>query len=82
VGKISFGEYINNWLINIKQLDVKRRTYDGYEDTVKNQILNFTDYDLSSKQIGTLDKDIFREYYKALAKKYSRAALQKKQSNY
>lgn len=77
VNKLSFGEYIENWLINIKQLDIKRRTYDGYEDTVKNQILNFTEYDLSSKQIGTLNKDIFREYYKALAKKYSRAALQK-----
>jgi integrase len=77
ISKISFGEYIENWLINIKQSDIKRRTYDGYEDTIKNQILNYNDYDLSSKQIGTLDKDIFREYYKALAKKYSRAALQK-----
>lgn len=80
IRKMPFGEYMSNWLNNVKQLEVKRRTFDGYEDTVKNQILEYKDYNLSDKQLGSLDQDIFQSYYNSLAKKYSRAAIKKNYS--
>lgn len=77
IRKLTFGEYMSNWLYNVKQLEVKRRTFDGYEDTFKNQILEYKEYDLSGKQIGAIDQDIFQKYYNSLAKRYSRAAIKK-----
>lgn len=77
IEKITFGEYIVNWLNNVKRLEVKRRTFDGYEDSVKNQILNYHKYDIAGKQMGSINQDMFQEYYNSLSKKYSRAAIQK-----
>ena len=77
IKKMYFGDYLSNWLFNVKQLEVKRRTFDGYEDTLKNQVQKYTDYDISGKQIGSLTQDIFQNYYNSLAKKYSKAAIHK-----
>lgn len=74
---ISFGKYILNWLENVKADEVKRRTYDGYETYVNNMIINYTDYDISGKQMGALSDDMFRRYFSSLSKKYSRAGMQK-----
>lgn len=75
--KTTFGEYVLNWLNNVKRLEIKRRTFDGYEDSVKNQILNYHKYDIAGKQMGSINQDMFQEYYNSLSKKYSRAAIQK-----
>lgn len=77
VKKQIFSDYIINWLQNIKQPKIKRRTYDGYEDIINSQIINYKDYDLAGKQMGSLNSDILQEYYNSLAKKYARSSIKK-----
>ena len=77
IKKQTFGDYIINWLQNVKQSEIKRRTYDGYEDVINSQLINYKDYDIAGKQMGSLDSDIFQKYYNSLAKKYSKASIRK-----
>jgi integrase len=77
IRKQIFGDYILNWLKTVKQPSIKRRTFDSYEDIVNVQIINYKGYDLTGKQIGALDENIFQKYYNDLANSYSRATLRK-----
>jgi integrase len=77
IDKQYFGDYILNWLKVVKQPSVKRRTYDGYEDIINVQIINHKGYDISSKQIGNINNEMFQLYYNDLANKYSRGTIRK-----
>ena len=77
VKKTTFGDYIMNWLKNIKQTEIKRRTYDGYEDVIKSQLVEFKDYNINDKQMGSINQEMFQLYYNTLAKTYSRASIRK-----
>ena len=77
IKKQIFGDYLLNWLKTIKQPAIKRRTYDSYEDIVNVQIINYTGFDISGKQIGSLNDDVFQKYYNDLASQYSRATIRK-----
>ncbi len=75
INKQTFGEYILNWLEIVKQPSIKKRTYDSYEDIINTQIINYKNYDISGKQMGSLSEDMFQKYYNDMANYYSRATI-------
>lgn len=77
INKQYFGDYILNWLKVVKQPSIKRRTYDSYEDIVNVQIINYKGYDISGKQIGNINDELFQLYHNDLANIYSRATIRK-----
>ena len=77
INKLTFGEYLSNWLENIKQPSLKRRTFDCYEDIIKAQILEYKNYGISDKQFGALSEETFQSYYNKMAEEYSRATIRK-----
>jgi integrase len=77
IKKQIFGDYISSWLKTVKQPAIKRRTFDSYEDIINVQIVNSKSYDISGKQMGNLNDEIFQLYYNDMAKKYSRATIRK-----
>ena len=74
--KTTFGEYINNWLLQ-KKSTIEPTTYDCYETMIDSQIINFKDYDLANQQLSNLSRKTFQKYLDALAEKYSRATIKK-----
>ena len=74
--KTTFGEYINNWLLQ-KKSTIEPTTYDCYETMIDSQIINFKDYDLANQQLSNLSRETFQKYLDALAEKYSRATIKK-----
>ena len=74
--KTSFGEYIQEWLKN-KYGTIEATTYDCYETMITSEIINFKEYDLANVQIHNLSPKIFQSYLNTLAKKYSRATIEK-----
>lgn len=77
IKKEYFGDYVMNWLLQIKGATIKRHTVDGYEDCIKGQLINNTYTNLSNKQVGAITVDDFIEYYAELAKHYSRSTIKK-----
>nr|WP_297936926.1 site-specific integrase [uncultured Lachnoclostridium sp.] len=77
VKKEYFGDYILNWLLNVKGTEIKRHTLDGYEDCIKGQIINYTDYNLSDIQVGALTTEHLIKYYVSLANNYARSSIKK-----
>lgn len=77
ISKQYFGDYVVNWLYTIKRPNVKRHTFDGYEDCIKGQLLNYKYYNLSDYQMGTITTDMIQEYYNSLAEHYSRGTIKK-----
>lgn len=69
---LTFGQYIEAWLIKEKSRTLTQGSYDGYERAIKNRIKNFKDYDLYNKQMKQIDENaqtgarIFQEYVDAL----------------
>lgn len=72
-----FGAYITNWLRDIKRPTIKRHTFDGYEDCINGQLLNYKKHDLADRQVGSLTTDDFKSYYSSLSKTYSRGTIKK-----
>lgn len=72
-----FLDYLKNWLYNIKQPQVKRRTFDGYEEYFNNLIVNYKDYSLTDLQLSKLTSEHITKYYNSLSAKYSLATIKK-----
>lgn len=70
----TWGEYCMHWLKNTEH-EFTEGTYDDYEQIIIRRIQKFDGYDISSKQLKTLTADMFTEYYKALAEKYSTGSI-------
>lgn len=77
IKKESFGDYVLDWLLQIKNTEIKRHTIDGYEDCINGQLINYTNYNLSDIQVGALTTEHFIKYYASLAEHYSRATIKK-----
>lgn len=74
--KTTFGEYISNWLLT-KKKNIEPTTYDCYEIMIREQILNYKDFNLSDTQLHNINRDVFQKYLDSLANNYSRATIQK-----
>lgn len=77
IKKEYFGDYILNWLLEVKGTEIKRHTLDGYEDCIRGQIINYTDYNLSDIQVGVLTAEHLSKYYASLANNYARSSIEK-----
>ena len=77
IKKQYFGDYILNWLNNVKKIEIKRHTFDGYEDCINGQIINYHDYNLSEIQIGSLTTEHFQKYYLSLSENYTKGTIKK-----
>lgn len=73
----TFGDGILKWLKEEKFSEIKRSTYDGYEDCIMGEIIGYDGYRLSDKQIGTIDLEIINKYYASLATVYSAGTIKK-----
>lgn len=70
----SFYEYITYWLNNEKKSQIKRRTFDGYEDIISGYIQGHT---IGKMQMGTLSKEMFQEHIDELSEIYARSTIKK-----
>lgn len=77
IQKQSFGEYVTNWLNDVKRPEIKRHTFDGYEDCLTGQLINYKKHHLAETQVGVLTTDYFKSYYASMANDYSRGTLKK-----
>lgn len=77
IKKMTFYDYLHQWLFEVHAIRIKRNTLDGYEHCINGQIKNFTEYDIGNMQVGTLTAEIFQKYYQALTKQYSRGSIKK-----
>ena len=77
----TFGEYVKDWLYNKKYHEVgislQSTTFDTYEEALGQRFLKFDLYPLANRQLAALNSEMFKDYLKALASKYSRASIQK-----
>lgn len=76
--KVTFGEYMQDWLYNKKfketGITMETTTFDSYEAALK---VRFYKYSISKVQITSLDKDMLTQYLKELSAKYSRGSIAK-----
>ncbi len=72
----TFGEYILNWLENIKN-GIERTTYISYSDAITTRLINFKDYDIANVELSALTDAMLQQYLNALAKKYSLSSIRK-----
>lgn len=74
---VVFSDFFKNWLYKIKQPQVKRRTFDGYEQYYKNLIVGKQDKTISDIKLTKLTAKNISDFYNALAEKYSLATIKK-----
>ena len=77
IRKQYFGEYVMEWLQNVKRPTVKRHTYDGYEDCISGQLLNYKYNTLSDIQVGSISTSDINKYYTSLAEHYTKGTIKK-----
>lgn len=78
ITKETFGDFIMEWLLDLKRIDVKRNTTDGYEACINGQVLKYKgSYKIADKQVGTLTTYDFQQYYASMADIYSRGTIKK-----
>lgn len=77
IKKETFGDYIMKWLLELKKVEVKRRTIDGYEDCIRGELINYKYNNLSDIQVGALTTEHFIKYYASLADHYSKGTIKK-----
>ena len=76
--KETFGDFIMEWLLDLKRIDVKRNTTDGYEACINGQVLKYKgSYKIADKQVGALTTYDFQQYYASMADVYSRGTIKK-----
>lgn len=76
--KTPFADYMKDWLYNVKQSQIKRRTFDGYEEYYNNLIKNYDNkYSLADIPMSKLTTQNVTDYYKSLSKEYSLATIKK-----
>ena len=68
---------MKDWLYNTKQHQVKRRTFDSYEQYYNMLIINYKDYIISDVQLCSLTTEILTKYFNSLADKYSLSTIKK-----
>lgn len=72
----TFIEFCEFWLKQ-NYTSVSPGTYDDYESIINCRIKNYKAYDLSNKQLKSINTDIINKYFASLAKKYSRGSILK-----
>lgn len=78
IAKETFGNFMLEWLLDLKRIDVKRNTIDGYEACINGQVLKYKgSYQIAEKQVGTLKTYDFQQYYASMADVYSRGTIKK-----
>lgn len=77
IRKEYFGDYVADWLENVKRPKIKRHTYDGYEDCITGQLLNYKYNNLSDIQVGSITTLDINRYYTSLAEHYSKGTIKK-----
>lgn len=75
--KLLLSDFMKDWLYNVKQHQVKRRTFDGYEQYYNMLILNYKDYIITDVQLCSLTPEILTKYFNSLAEKYSLSTIKK-----
>lgn len=75
--KTTFGEYITQWLVNIKFNTLEPTTYDCYETMILSQIINFKGFNIADKQLHQLSSEMFQKYLNSLAEHFSRSTIRK-----
>ncbi len=73
----TFGEGILEWLNTEKSTNIKKTTFDGYEDCINGQIINYKGHRLADKQIGALDLETINDYYASLSNIYTSGTIKK-----
>lgn len=74
---VLFNDYFKNWLYNVKQPQVKRRTFDGYEQYYNNLLVGYKKYSIIDIKIGKITSKNITQYYNTLATDYSLATIKK-----
>lgn len=77
IRKQYFGDYVMEWLAEVKRPTIKRHTYDGYEDCLSGQLLNYQYSNLSDIQVGSVTTSDINKYYTSLAEHYSKGTIKK-----
>ena len=72
-----FGDYMKTWLYDVKQTQIKRRTFDGYEEYFTSFIINYDDYNISDIKIQKLTSENISMLYKSMAKNYALSTIRK-----
>lgn len=75
--KITFGEYIVQWLEKNKLGNIKQRTYESYESLLNDYIIHFKKFDLANKQMGQLTSEMFQTHINFLAETLARSTIVK-----
>lgn len=75
--KLLLSDFMKDWLYNTKQHQVKRRTFDSYEQYYNMLIINYKDYIISDVQLCSLTTEILTKYFNSLADKYSLSTIKK-----
>lgn len=70
-------DYMKDWLYNVKQTQVKRRTFDGYEEYFNNFILNYDGYSLADISISKITDENVSRFYDSLSKNYALSTIKK-----
>lgn len=71
--KLTFGEYITEWLKG-KKSSIEPTTYDCYESLINSGVLN---YKIADVQLHNLDDRKFQNYLNELTEKYARGSINK-----
>lgn len=77
IKKEYFGDYVLNWLLELKKTEIKKHTTDGYEDCINGQLIKYKYNNLSDIQVGALTTEHFIKYYASLSEHYAKSTIEK-----
>jgi integrase len=72
-----FGDYMKKWLYDVKQPQIKRRTFDGYEEYFTSFVMNYDDYNISDIKIQKITPENISMLYNSMSKKYALSTIKK-----
>lgn len=73
---ITLGEYINEWLICIKD-SIEETTMNSYEDAINTRLINYKKFDLANVEMKSLNYKMFQDYLNSLSENYSLNSIKK-----
>lgn len=78
--KSYLGDFMREWLFNVKRPQIKQRTFDNYEIYYNMFFVNYTRYTVNDVQLCVLDSKVLTKFFNSLAKTYSMSSIKKAQT--
>ena len=72
--KMTFGEYLENWMVNVRINGVQKSTYRRNKHTIKYNIKDSIPY---NTQLNSINESIFQNHINELSRQYSRSTVSK-----